>query len=105
MDISESKINSIEREYNIKISQKEQLYTGADKDTFVFKIKTEDNRYYFMKIRTGHFIETSVTIPYLLSKTFGGNIIRSIKTIKGHLFMENPVGNYLYLKINGWNLE
>jgi spectinomycin phosphotransferase len=87
MDISESNIDYIEKEYNIKISQKEQLYTGADKDTFAFKINTENNSCYFMKIRTGHFIETSVTIPYLLSKTFEKNIIRPIKTIKGHLFL------------------
>jgi hypothetical protein len=56
MDISESNINYIEREYNIRISKKEQLYTGADRATFVFKIKTEDSSCYFMKIRTGHFI-------------------------------------------------
>jgi spectinomycin phosphotransferase len=79
MDISESKINDIENEYNIKISKKEQLYIGADKDTSVFKIKTEDKSCYFMKIRTGHFIETSVTIPYLLAKTLGDHIIRPIK--------------------------
>jgi spectinomycin phosphotransferase len=62
-----------------------------------------------MKIRTGHFIETSVTIPYLLSKTFEKNIIRPIKTIKGHLF--RGLGNctiilypFIYGK-SGWELS
>jgi spectinomycin phosphotransferase len=107
--VTESNIKYIEKEYNIKIVQKEPLYIGADKDTFVFKIQTEDNSCYFMKIRTGPFIETSVTIPYVLSKTFGKNIIRPIKTIQGHLFLglENCtiiLYPFIYGK-SGWELS
>jgi spectinomycin phosphotransferase len=87
MCISEPEINFIEKEYATKIVKKEQLYIGADKDTLVFKIETEDNSNYFMKIRTGHFIETSVTIPYLLSRTLKKNIVRPLETVKGHLYL------------------
>ena len=91
--ITKKIIKLIETEYDIQIHETEQLFLGADKDSYVYKVKLGNNKTCFLKIRTGLFIEPSVTIPYilynaLLPQKTNRHIIEPIKTSKGNLFFK-----------------
>ena len=95
-------ISIVENEYGIKIHSAEQLFLGADKDTFAYKINTKKNSEYFLKIRTGEFSEAAIVIPYLLSGEIGRHIIAPVKTADNKLFLKTPDYTViLYPFING----
>jgi len=89
-EITANTIRTIETKYNIEITHLEQLFLGADKDTFAYKIFVKNGTCYFLKIRTGDFNEASIIIPYLLYKKTGGHIIPPIKTIDDRLYIKTP---------------
>jgi spectinomycin phosphotransferase len=86
--INKENIHIIESEYNIKIHNAKQLFIGCDKNTFVYRLESDNNKVYFLKIRTGVFNESSINIPYELSQKIGRHIIEPLKTIKDHLYIK-----------------
>ena len=86
--LSKEVISSIELNYLLQFNSIQQLFTGADKDTFVYKAVSDERKTFFMKIRTGDLKESSVEIPYLLSQYAGPHIIKPIKTIEENLFLK-----------------
>ena len=98
--LSSENLHTIETAYNMKIHGIEQLFSGADPNTFIYKVQSK--KPYFMKIRTGDFIESSIQIPYFLSQITGKHIIEPIKTADDGLFCK--VADYtviLYPFISG----
>ena len=94
-NISTEIIQIIGNEYGIKLQHPEQLFLGADKDTFVYKINANDNKKYFLKIRTGEFNELTVLVPYLLLQEIGAHIIAPVKTLRNSLFLKLPEYNVI----------
>ena len=84
--LTKETIHRIEEIYRITITKSEQLFLGADSNTFVYKTKTKDNKTYFLKIRTGDFYESSIIIPHLLFEKTGKHIIDPVKTSDGDLY-------------------
>ena len=84
-EINEESIHNIQNVYKIKIISIKQLFIGADKNSFVYMVKST-NKKYFLKIRTGKFNEFSIILPYILSQNIGKHIIEPIKTIDGQLY-------------------
>ena len=92
----------MENEYGIKIKKIQQLFTGADKDSFVYKATTDLDALFFVKARTGYFNGSLFELPYLLAESIGGHIIEPVKTLEGNLYLN--AGDYiiiLYPYING----
>jgi spectinomycin phosphotransferase len=67
-DLSDKKIAACVREaYGLPVEQVVFLPLGADGNTAVYRIITASQITYFLKLRSGHFDETSVTLPQCLS--------------------------------------
>jgi spectinomycin phosphotransferase len=100
----------IETEYGISVSGIDQLNIGFDKNTVVYKLFSTDCKVYFLKIRSGNFTETSLTIPFLIFKrTNSPNLINPVKTAGGKLYVKRA-SRYIMLFpfINGpsgWNIS
>jgi spectinomycin phosphotransferase len=100
----------IETEYGISVSGIDQLHIGFDKNTAVYKLFSTDRKVYFLKIRSGNFTETSLTIPFLIyQKTNSSNLINIVKTADGKLYVKRAS---LYIMIfpfingqPGWNIS
>jgi spectinomycin phosphotransferase len=100
----------IETEYGISVSGIDQLNIGFDKNTAVYKLVSTDRKVYFLKIRSGNFTESSLTIPSLISrKTNSSNLINIVKTADGKLYVERAS---LYIMIfpfingqPGWDIS
>ena len=84
--ISKENISILEESYNIQFTEIEQMFLGADRNTFVYKVSSSKGSV-FLKIRTGYFDKFSVTIPYFLSQKIGKHIIEPLKTMQGDLFV------------------
>ena len=101
-DLSNETIRLIEKKYGIEIGNPGQLFLGADRDTFVYKVNSKNGKIYFLKIRTGIFNESSIVIPYLLSQKIGRHIIAPIQTTDGKLFItDSELTIVLYPFIDG----
>jgi len=86
--LTEEDLRIIENAYNITITGTRQLFTGADKNTFIYEVNTGQKITLFMKIRTGDFIESSIQIPHLLFRNSGAYIIDPVKTARGQLYLK-----------------
>ena len=93
---------AIEAGYGIDIVNIQQLFTGADRNTFAYKVYTGEKESLFLKTRTGSFDEASVEVPYLLSRSIGAHIIEPLRAADGSLYLKT--GDYsvvLYPFISG----
>lgn len=59
-------IDCLEKEYELRAARVIILPLGADPNTAVYRIVTEDEKAYFLKLRLGNFDETSVIVPRFL---------------------------------------
>ena len=87
--LSPKYIHSIGIEYDIIISEIKQLYIGADTNSFVYEVKSNDCKKYFMKLRYGDFSISSISIPWFLAEKIGAHIIKPFKTVSGSLYKKN----------------
>jgi spectinomycin phosphotransferase len=106
----ENLLKIIVKEYSISISHMEQLNIGFDINTSIYKLFSEDKKIYFLKIRSGNFNESCMSIPYILSKEMKfKNLIDPIKTLENKLFVKmSPYYLMLFPYVNGqsgWNVS
>ena len=81
----------VRKEYGRSIDHTQKLDVGFDKNTAIYKLFSYTHETFFLKIRTGNFNETCITIPFWLSKVMNlPNIINPIKTLDNKLFVKAP---------------
>jgi len=59
-------ISRLQDEYGLHVNQLTFLPLGADVNTAVFRVVTEDEKAYFLKLRKGDFDEITVAVPQFL---------------------------------------
>jgi spectinomycin phosphotransferase len=86
-DLPDEKIAScLQAEYDLQAVEVVFLPLGADRNTAVYRIITQDGAAYFLKLRQGDFNETSVTLPKFLSDRGIPQIIACLETQIGQLW-------------------
>jgi hypothetical protein len=66
------------KEYGFSTANIEKLNMGLDVNTMVFKVSSIEQKQYFLKIRSKSFSESSINIPFWLSKNAGLRNIRLV---------------------------
>lgn len=80
-EIKEEKIiDCLLGEYGLSVKRISFLPLGADLNTAVYRVVTNDETVYFLKLRRGEFNEASVTVPKYLSGLGIKQIIPSLTT-------------------------
>ena len=86
-DLSDEKIVACLLEtYGLRVVQVEFLPLGADLNTAVYRVITDDDTPYFLKLRSGVFDEASVTFPHLLQLQGIEQVIAPLPTKAGYLW-------------------
>lgn len=80
-------INDIKKYYGLNVLSLDFLPIGADFNTNVFQLKTDEKLNYFLKIRRNQFNKFSVYAPKYLSEQGVDHLIAPIKTINGELWI------------------
>lgn len=83
-------INCLKTEYGLSVENIVFLPLGADLNTAVYRVVTNDETVYFLKLRRGEFDETSVAVPKYLSDLGIKQIIPSLTTQTGQLWASLP---------------
>jgi len=73
-------------EYGLRAVQVSFLPLGADRNTSVYRVVSEDNDPYFLRLRRGSFGEVSVYLPKFLREQGVGQVIAPLTTTTGHLW-------------------
>ncbi|MDP1608070.1 MAG: phosphotransferase, partial [Chlamydiales bacterium] len=76
-------ISCLKAHYGLEVASLIFLPLGADLNASVYKVQTFDQKYYFVKLKTGHHHDTGVEIVELLQVAGIREIIPPIKTIHG----------------------
>jgi spectinomycin phosphotransferase len=79
-------ITCLQHNYELQIIQIDFLPLGNDMNTAVYRVVADDAHPYFLKLRSGHFDEITVTIPHLLSEQGMTQVIAPIPTNTGQLW-------------------
>jgi spectinomycin phosphotransferase len=84
-------IDCLRDEYRLNVVQVAFLPLGADRDTAVYRVVTDDRKSYFLKLRLGNFDETSVMLPKFLKDQGIEQVIAPVGTRDHQLWtsMEN----------------
>jgi spectinomycin phosphotransferase len=111
----ETIIAGLNDEYGLLVAQVSFLPLGADRNTAAYRIVTGDETPYFLKLRAGHFEDTSVVLPKFLSDQGIEPIIAPLTTTTGQLwasldaftailypFVEGQNGYEIYLSEHHW---
>lgn len=86
-DLPDEKIAScLQAVYDLQAVEVVFLPLGADRNTAVYRILTQDGAAYFLKLRQGVFDETSVTLPKFLSDQGIPQILACLATKTGRLW-------------------
>ena len=86
-DLQDEKIiTCLQEEYGLRAVQFAFLPLGADLNTAVYRLVADDGTPYFLKLRSGIFDETSVTLPKYLSDQGIVQIIPPLATQTGQLW-------------------
>jgi spectinomycin phosphotransferase len=72
--------------YGLRAVQVSFLPLGADRNTAVYRIVSEDNQSYFLRLRRGGFRAASVCLPKFLSDQGIAQIIAQLATTTGELW-------------------
>jgi spectinomycin phosphotransferase len=104
-DLQDDKIiTCLRAEYGWHVAEITFLPLGADLNTVVYRILTEDATPYFLKLRSGVFDETSVTLPKFLGDQGIAHIIAPAATSSGQLWANLGVFKaILYPFVDGQN--
>ncbi|MGI8689426.1 MAG: phosphotransferase enzyme family protein [Thermomicrobiales bacterium] len=87
-DVPDEKLISCLRDhYGLHVTQVAFLPLGNDVNTAVYRVVADDGTPYFLKLRSGAFDETTVTIPRFLHSQGIAQIIAPIATAAGRLWM------------------
>jgi spectinomycin phosphotransferase len=91
------------REYGFSTANIEELNIGLDVNTMVFKVSSIAQKQYFLKIRSKSFSESSINIPFWLSRKAGlSNIINPVETMDKKLYVKKSSSYIMmYPYING----
>ena len=89
--------------YGFSTANIEELNIGLDVNTMVFKVSSIDQKQYFLKIRSKSFSESSINIPFWLSRKAGlPNIINPVETMDKKLYVKKSSSYIMmYPYING----
>lgn len=90
--------------YGLTIEKVVFLPLGADFNTAVYRIITSNQTDYFLKLRSGEFLEASVSVPKYLADLGVKQVITPLVTKTGQLWAN--IGNFnaiLYPYVNGRN--
>ncbi len=82
----ENIIACVQAEYGSHVTAVDFLPLGADRNTAVYRVTAADGTAYFLKLRSGVFDETSVTLPKFLSNHGIAHIIIPLATLTGQLW-------------------
>ncbi len=82
----ENIVACLRNEYGLLVTQITFLPLGADQNTAVYRVVTEDDRAYFVKLRRGVFDETSVALPKLFSDQGIKQIVAPLQCKSGELW-------------------
>lgn len=97
-------INCLRHEFGLSVEKLSFLPLGADLNTAVYHVVTNDETDYFVKLRKGNFNEASVTVPNFLSELGIKQIIPSLKTQIGNFWTNlNSFKVILYPFVEGHN--
>ena len=97
-------INCLRNDFGLSVEKLSFLPLGADLNTAVYRVVTNDKTAYFVKLRKGDFNEASVTIPNFLSDLGIKQIIPSLTTQTGQLWANlNSFKVILYPFVEGHN--
>jgi spectinomycin phosphotransferase len=111
MKIDLEKISEIiQTEYGISVSGINQLNIGFDQNTTVFKLFSNESKAFFLKIRSGNFTKTSLTVPVFISDNINSsNIINIVKTIDGKLYVKRTSLYFMIFSFingqSGWDIS
>jgi len=97
-------INCLKTEYGLYVEKIAFLPLGVDLNTAVYRVVTNDETVYFLKLRSGEFHEASVAVPKYLSDLGVKQIIPSLTTQTGRLWAHLASFNViLYPFVEGHN--
>ncbi|MBE3139763.1 MAG: aminoglycoside phosphotransferase family protein, partial [Thermoplasmata archaeon] len=97
-------IDCLKTEYGLSVEQIAFLPLGADLNTAVYRVVTNDETVYFLKLRRGEFDEATVAVPKYLSDLGIKQIIPSLTTQTGQLWASlAPFKVILYPYVEGHN--
>jgi spectinomycin phosphotransferase len=82
----EQVIACVQHHYGLRIAQVDFLPLGNDMNTAVYRVADGNARYYFLKLRSGDFDESTVAIPHLLAEQGMTQVIAPIATSTGRLW-------------------
>jgi spectinomycin phosphotransferase len=111
MKIDLEKISEIiQTEYGISVSSINQLNIGFDQNTSVFKLFSNENKAFFLKIRSKNFTKTSLIVPAFISDNIdSSNIINIVKTIDGKLYVKRTSLYFMIFPFingqSGWDIS
>jgi len=113
----EKLITCLQDAYDLRIGGITFLPLGADSNAAVYRAVADDHKRYFVKLRSGPFDETSVTLPKFFSDQGIGQIIPPLTTQSGRLwatldaftvilypFVEGHNGNEVALSDQLWRV-
>lgn len=97
-------IQCLQTEYGLAVRAITFLPLGADQNTAVYQVASQDGSAYFLKLRRGEFDEASVAVPNYLYEQGLRQIIPSFPTHKGqHTATLSPFQLILYPFVDGKN--
>jgi spectinomycin phosphotransferase len=79
-------IACVQAAYGLRVTAITFLPLGADLNTAVYRVTSDDGAVYFLKLRSGVFDETSVMLPKFLNDQGSAHIIAPLATSNGQLW-------------------
>lgn len=83
---NEKIIHCLDAEYGLIVDQIDFLPIGADQNTAAYRVVTNDELVYYLKLRSGEFKEASVAVPNYLNKLGIKQIIPPLTAKTGELY-------------------
>lgn len=100
----ETIIRCLKNAYGLDIEKILFLPIGADFNTAVYRATTHNERDYFLKLRRGEWIDTTVTVPKYFAELGIKQVIPPFLTKNGHLWTDLELFRViLYPYIDGYN--
>jgi len=97
-------IACLQNAYGLDIATVSFLPLGADFNTAVYRVTTTDGADHFLKLRSGKFLEASVSVPKYLADLGIKQVIPPLATKTGQLWANlEPFKAILYPYIEGRN--
>ncbi len=97
-------LSRLQEEYGLQATQLTFLPLGADVNTAVYRLISQDNATYFLKLRKNTFVEITVTLPLYLAAQGLPSIIAPLPTRSGQMWASlEPYQMVLYPFIEGRN--